>query len=545
MTAPAVLRVDISSLSLGPQLGSGGQGRVLPVEGFRVNGEWPAVLKIYSPDVAAQIDAAVLEKIVGLPRQLPPEERQWLQENTAWPAVIAEDQGAVSGFLMRQVPREFYFGFRTRTQGVRQQLADTAFLLNPDSYVSSSGLVVSDRDRLALLSSVAATLSRLHALGAAAGDFSPKNVLFSLHPSPGCFLIDCDAVQLRGESVFPQIETPDWEVPSGEAKATEATDAYKFGLLAIRLFARDQSSRDPAALAALSPELGHLAQLSQDPNPAQRPGPGAWASALGAAGHRASTVPPAPQAAAPSYHRVSVPVPPVTAGPPPPGAGPPPVGAAPVAVPPRRVHPAAIAAGAVLAVILVVVVAVVGIHALSHPGATGITSSGQQGNGGLGSNAGSGGSQSPTNTQSTAPAQPVKVGSVKIPAALVANPGANAVAQMFNTYFSGINQQDYQTAASVFDPSGQFDPNNPSDVQALASGLATTTDSRIVLVSLRPSGGQPVRKAEVTFHSHQASGYGPSADPGETCTAWDLTYTLTQSGGQYFIFKVKGTNSPC
>jgi uncharacterized caspase-like protein len=289
MTFPSVPRVDINSLAVGAQVGRGGQGRVLTVSEYRVNGQWPAVLKIYSPALIARLDAAVLEKMVSLPGQLPPEDGQWLLNNTAWPTAIAEDRGVVSGFVMRMVPDAFYFSFQTQTQGTRRLLADTAFLLNPDSYLTSAGLTVSDSDRLAVLSSVAATLSRLHALGVVVGDLSPKNVLFSLAPSPGCFLIDCDAVQLRGETVFPQVETPDWEGPHGEAKATTASDAYKLGLLAIRLFARDQSSRDPAALGALSAELGQLAMLSQDLDPARRPPPSAWVSAFGAAGRPAPT----------------------------------------------------------------------------------------------------------------------------------------------------------------------------------------------------------------------------------------------------------------
>ena len=537
MTALSVPRVDISSLSLGAQLGSGGQGRVVTVSGFRINGEWPAVLKIYSPAVVHEMDAGVLEKIVGLPRQLPSEDSRWLQENTAWPAVIAEDQGTVSGFLMRVVPGGCYFGFQTRTQGTRQQLADTAFLLNPDSYVSSSGLAVSDHDRLALLRSVAATLSRLHALGVAVGDFSPKNVLFSLKPAPGCFLIDCDAVRLRGESVFKQIETPDWEAPHGEAKAITATDAYKFGLLAIRLFARDQSSRDPAALRALSPELGRLAELSQDPDPAQRPEPSAWASALAAAERSASTASTATHPAASHPHRISVPVPPIT-------STQSPASTAPAGTPSRRVRPRVLA-GAALAAILIVTLAIAGINALSHP-ATGSTAPGTAAVSGQGGNTSSTGNQpAASTTQPAPPVQPVQVGAVTIAAAVAADPRARAVAETFNTYFSGINQQDYQTAVSVFNPNGEFNPNDPSNVNAFANGLATTTDSNVVLVKLRPYGSQPVRKATITFRSHQAAGYGPAANPNETCTKWHLTYTLTLSSGQYFIDKSKGTNSGC
>jgi hypothetical protein len=309
MAAP-VPRIDLSNLVLGSELGGGGQGKVTEVNGLVIKGHWPTALKIYTPG-ARNPDTAVLERIVGFPRQLAPGDSSWLDEHTAWPAVIAEDGGVVRGFLMRTVPDAYYFGFHTRTRGTRQQLAYVAFLLNTDQYVSSSGLSVSDHDRLALLTSLAGALSRLHGLGVVVGDLSPKNLLFSFVSSPSCFLIDCDAMRVRGETVLEQIQTPDWEAPAGEPRATTATDAFKFGLLAIRLFARDQSSRDRTALAAVSPELGRLARLSQHRDPLQRPSPGTWMTALNAATLSAATT--APRATAPrptaATPRISVPIP--------------------------------------------------------------------------------------------------------------------------------------------------------------------------------------------------------------------------------------------
>ena len=229
----------------------------------------------------------VLERIAGFPQQLSPDDGSWLYENTAWPSVIVEDRGAVCGFLMRIVPDAYYFGFQTQTLGTRRHLADMAFLLNSDRYISNSGLSVSDRDRLGLLASVAGALSRLHLLGVTVGDLSPKNLLFSLAP-PSCFIIDCDAMRVRGESVLAQVETPDWEIPIREERATPASDAYKFGLLAIRLFARDQSSYDRNPLAVLSPKLNKLAEKSLQSNPSRRPPLTEWLPALQATSITAS-----------------------------------------------------------------------------------------------------------------------------------------------------------------------------------------------------------------------------------------------------------------
>ena len=277
MTFPSASRVDVGNLSLGTLLGRGTHGRVVAVSGFQLDGEWAAALKLYSQAVVHEVNTAMLEKVVALPSELSSEDRRWLLENTAWPAVIAEDHGIVCGFLMRMVPRAYYFRF----QGSGQPgLAYIQYLIDSDSYISRLGLAVSDHDRLALLRSVASALSRLHSFGVVVGDLTPQSILFSLRPTPSCFFIDCDTVRLEGYSVLRQTETPEWDAPTSEPVATMATDAYKFGLLAIRLLARDQASRDHAALTALSPQLGGLAQLSQNPHPLRRPSPQAWIAVL-------------------------------------------------------------------------------------------------------------------------------------------------------------------------------------------------------------------------------------------------------------------------
>jgi hypothetical protein len=118
---------------------------------------------------------------------------------------------------------------------------------------------------------------------------------------------------------------------------------------------------------------------------------------------------------------------------------------------------------------------------------------------------------------------------------------------MFSTYFSGINQHDYQQALSVFDPSGEIDPSDPQLVRAFSDGLATTTDSDVVLSLLQPTGDGSVGEAKIMFQSQQGVGYGPKDDPNETCTLWNITYILDQSSsGQYQIYREEATtNSGC
>jgi eukaryotic-like serine/threonine-protein kinase len=276
-----VPRIECSRLQLGRELGKGAQGRVIAVNGILINHRWRAALKRYEPHIAPLVDVTALEEITTFPGTLDPDDKLWLYENTAWPAVVAVDNGRVCGFLMRTVPAGYYFDFPTPTQGTVRKLATMDFLLNTDHYTTNvAGLPVTDKQRVALLQNLAVIVSRLHGLGVVVGDFSPKNLLFQLTPSPGCFLIDCDAMRVRGASVLAQVHTPDWEVPPGEPTATPEADAYKFALLAVRLFARDQSSRDPAALAQLSPALGNLAANSLYLDPSRRPSIADWKPAL-------------------------------------------------------------------------------------------------------------------------------------------------------------------------------------------------------------------------------------------------------------------------
>ncbi|MFF3215839.1 hypothetical protein ACFYYB_35135 [Streptomyces sp. NPDC002886] len=285
-TRPAT-PVEFATLTLGTELGRGGQGSVHQVRNKRINevaadGGWEVVYKEYAPAVLPQVDSAALAAAVALPGRLTGEQGRWLCEKTAWPATVVRRGGQTCGFLMRAVPDRFRFTLRTLAAGSQgsPRLTTLEYLLNEDAYVAGIGLTVTDRDRLLLLADLATTLDRLHRFGVAVGDLSPKNLLFTLTPRPECFLIDCDAARTDGATVLPQAETPDWHVPAGEERATRQSDTYKLALLAVRLFAHDQASTDPAALAAIDPALGALARASLGTDPAARPTPAAWAEQL-------------------------------------------------------------------------------------------------------------------------------------------------------------------------------------------------------------------------------------------------------------------------
>lgn len=260
MTGLPVARVDISKLDIGPELGRGRHGQIAAVNGLLIRRKWAAAVKIYWPDILGELDIAALERLVALPGMLALQDGRWIGENTAWPVVLAERAGVVCGFLMRAVPSEYSYP--------------------GDSYLDGTHVGIADADRLRMLRSLAMALARLHEVGAVIGDLSPRNVLFSYGSPTRCLLIGCDGIQLGGQATLRQVETTGWEAPVGEAKATKASDAYKFGLLAIRLIARDPKSHDESAIAGLSAELGRLARLSQHRDPTRRPAPSVWVGPL-------------------------------------------------------------------------------------------------------------------------------------------------------------------------------------------------------------------------------------------------------------------------
>ena len=516
-------RIDLADLELGAELDRGGQGRVFPV--LRRTGDHgqPLVYKQYEPEFLAALDADALSRLVDLPRSSPGDE-DWLRERTAWPLVLVEDRGRVAGFLMQAIPADFRFAFQTSPGATSARLCQYAFLLNSEAYVQSSGLVVTDQDRFLLLADVASALDRLHRLGVAVGDLSPKNLLFAADRSHRTFFIDCDSVRLGDASVLPQAHTPDWEPPSGEEPGTAAADRYKFGLLAIRLFARSQTSRDVSAIGAFSPYLGHLAQASLDPDPARRPAPADWLEAL-MEGARTAAL----QQSGAAYARTQA------------GGGP----SGPVPGRPQRNRVGLAALAAALAVVLIGG----GITALSvyehHEQSVATTSS-------VGSGVGAADTESPVDPDgapapdttipatSASPSPSPTVGIVTIDSSIVGDPRAQQVATMFDLYFSGIDDQDYTQA---FD---QLDPDVRGDEQSFQTGVDTSSDTEVMLNSLSPDGPDPATTADVTFQSTQDAADGPG-DSQETCTVWSLTYTLSydSGGGDYLIASSSGTSTSC
>jgi hypothetical protein len=536
-----VPRVEESSLNVLGPLGSGGQATV-----YRVELAGPAsplagralAYKAYPPAALAQLQVAALEALIRLPGQVADAEPGWLAARASWPLAAVTRAGAVCGLLMEVAPAEFNSG-RTTADGATV-VQGLEFLLNPPEYLARLGLPVTERQRLQLLAHFAATVSWLHAQQAAIGDLSPKNVLVSLTPTVRTYLIDCDAALVHGASVLPQMDTPDWALPGGEPSGTIEGDRYKFGLLALRLLASDQSTRSLDEVPARLPELRRLIAQALSAEPQRRPAAPEWAAAVDHDLPLADTTPPLVTAP------IVVPVPLVAAGPAPLPWAPTPAPAAGTGGPRRRL--------AILAVVLALlgctgvggIISWHGSHSsaaapVGAPAADGGPAAAASSSADNGSLPGD-----PTGVADTPTPGPTAVGLVDL-SAVPDDPRAPAVATMLNTYFAGINARSYDDALSVFDPAGSVDPRSSRQRQAFIDGVTTSQDSDIHLLGLGDAAPPAALTAHVSFRSGQQPGYGPKGDRQQTCTDWDLRYALSQAGdGRYLLLRtVSAAHSAC
>lgn len=264
------------------KVGQGGQGVVYRAPNAKTTFAASMVYKEYKPQVLAEIDFGTLATMPALVEgSLTYGQAERLIEIAAWPCRIVETAGVPTGFVMPAIPDQFVIELIT-VKGASPTTAEFQHLLNHPSMLAARGIDLDDVQRCTLLREAAAGLAVLHGHGVCVGDVSPKNLLFSLTPREAVYFIDCDAMRIDGVSALPQVETPGWEVPPGEELATIHSDAYKLGLLALRLLVGDQDTKDPDQIPATTPAL--LRQIITDAltkPPERRPLPEAWNYVLG------------------------------------------------------------------------------------------------------------------------------------------------------------------------------------------------------------------------------------------------------------------------
>ncbi|SHP56078.1 protein kinase family protein [Mycobacteroides abscessus] len=318
----SIQRSQIGKLS---KISQGGQGVVFHAPSVRSRYAASMVYKEYKPNALADCDGAALSAMPSFLESLPYVDGARLISLSAWPCVVVESQGLTIGFVMPAVPDDFFTDILT-VRGSSKIIAEFQHLLNPEHVLARRGIELTDEQRYALLHELVSALTFLHQIEVCVGDISPKNLLFSLSPEPAVYFIDCDAMRVAQRSVHPQLETPGWEVPTKrEELGTPQSDIFKLGLLALRLLAGDQDTRDPRHLPESTPALLRQAIVETVSRPAgKRPPLSAWTYALARAIEDARNRPSTPRGtpAPTKAHSTAASTQPVAtaaaAGPPPP-----------------------------------------------------------------------------------------------------------------------------------------------------------------------------------------------------------------------------------
>ena len=303
--------IPLGQIGVLDKIGQGGQAVVYRALSVRTTFAKSMVYKEYKPGVLASLNVDALKAMPEFLESLPYRDGAKLISLASWPCAVVEDVGKTTGFVMPSIPDEFFTNFWTSNKSTPSTvMAEFQHLLNDPQVLAMrfAGMVITDRQRYELLRQAASALLFLHDRGVCCGDISPKNLLFSLTPFPAVYFIDCDSMRVNGVSLSHQVETPGWQVPAGEEKATVYSDRYKLGLLALRLCLGSQDAKDPGRLPPSTPaELRQVITDTLTNNPRQRPDLATWDQALA----KAIAAAPKQTATAPR------PVPPlVTVGPP-------------------------------------------------------------------------------------------------------------------------------------------------------------------------------------------------------------------------------------
>ncbi|MBV9940837.1 MAG: hypothetical protein JO262_01815 [Solirubrobacterales bacterium] len=263
----------------------GGQGRVYRPELMPTSlGPDPIVVKLYrrAPPPGA---AHWLAEMAAWGRSLAPDQRAGLHAVAAWPLAVVHSGPRAVGIVMRDVADRFAVPFVMPSGRRERVLLTLEHLLGADGYLELRGLGVrlDTMRRAEVAERVSAGLAFLHRQGIAVGDIAPNNLLLAVGRATQVCFIDCDSMAFRGRSALPSVQTADWEIPAAfpESPETRAADAYKLGLVILRLFARSHDARAAAPHLRYVPvELRDLLYRSLGAAAVNRPTAGEWQRAL-------------------------------------------------------------------------------------------------------------------------------------------------------------------------------------------------------------------------------------------------------------------------
>lgn len=246
MTAADGADVRLPDVAPGEKIGDGGQGEVRAVLG-----QDGLLYKSYrSPE---KVNGQALATLVDVRWSLPQPERDLLDAQAAWPLCRVMDGARTAGFLMKRAPATMTW----KTSNGGRKLTELQFLLHPPRPQWQDIVQPATGQRRELALSLVELLDRLHGWRLVLGDVSQANVLWTVQPQPGVFLLDCDGFRAAGEPpVLAQAATVDWnDAAAPPGSATVDSDRYKAALAVGRILAQDAYAAPGTSLTLIPGEL--------------------------------------------------------------------------------------------------------------------------------------------------------------------------------------------------------------------------------------------------------------------------------------------------
>jgi len=265
----------------------GGQGRVYRPSVVPAGlGSGPVVVKLYRRSPPAGADRVLVE-MVAWSHLLDADLRRALDRTAAWPLAVVRHGSIAAGIVMRDVSGRFSAPFVMPSGRREPVLLTLEHLLGSDSFLQTRGLGVrlDTFTRAEVAERICDALAFLHRHAIVASDIAPNNLLvaFGVGDEPEVCFIDCDSMVFHGRQALVSVQTGDWDIPPafGEPPSTRAADAYKLGLVILRLFARSHDARAAGPFMQHVPaELRGLLARALAPDAVNRPPAGEWQRAL-------------------------------------------------------------------------------------------------------------------------------------------------------------------------------------------------------------------------------------------------------------------------
>lgn len=205
----------------------------------------------------SRAESAHLHNLLHIGRKIRASEWLRLTSSTSWLVdVYGRAEDAVEAIRIARAPDEFYLEYTDQfgSQKVPQELS---FLIS--SALQRPGITqvpyrqISLQDRIEIAFDFSQTISLIWELGFAFTDISARNILWTVHGRPRCFLIDIESSVPIGDK---GIQSPDWFPPQKLANTVHGNRAQA-SLVIWRILA--QSLTD---LPHTQSHVGFLGQVS-------------------------------------------------------------------------------------------------------------------------------------------------------------------------------------------------------------------------------------------------------------------------------------------